>query len=75
MSTKEQRDRMEQIVARFQEYVRTYTEQQYYLEYSDTIFMDDMLYGIGLALDPDGHRCADGWDKAKAMLLAHLNKH
>jgi hypothetical protein len=74
MANKQQQQRMEAIVKRFQEYVETYTSQAYYKNYSDTIFLDDMVYGIGLALDDAGYKGADGYDKFKALLLAHLTR-
>jgi hypothetical protein len=47
--TREQR-RMRAVVAKFQSYVETYTDQSGYDTYSDMTFLDDMLYGIGISL-------------------------
>lgn len=47
--TKQQK-RMRAIVAKFQDYVATYTEQAHYDTYQDKTFLDDMLYGIGTAI-------------------------
>jgi hypothetical protein len=66
------RKRMKLIVGRLQEYVRTYSDQAHFEDYSDTIFIDDMLYGIGLALEPLEHQCASGFDKFKAVLRQRL---
>lgn len=66
--TQRARKRMRLIVGRLQEYVRTYSDQAHYEDYSDTIFIDDMLYGIGLALEPLEHQGATGFDKFKAAL-------
>lgn len=66
------RKRMRLIVGRLQEYVRTYTNQAHYEDYSDTIFVDDMLYGIGLALEPLDHQGASGFEKFKAQLRERL---
>jgi hypothetical protein len=72
--TKRQK-RMQKIVAAMQLYVRTYTEQQQsYLDYSDETFINDMLYGIGLSLDPKGFYAASGFDKFKAALKRYLPK-
>ena len=63
--------RMKAIVERLQAYVATYSEQASYLDYSDTIFIDDILYGLGLALDRR-HHGAQGFDSFKAVLRARL---
>ncbi len=42
--------RMRAIVLRFQEYVRTYSDQAHYDQYRDDTFLDDMIYGIGSTL-------------------------
>lgn len=63
--------RMKTIVERLQVYVATYSEQSGYLDYSDTIFIDDILYGLGLALDRR-HHGAQGFDSFKAVLRARL---
>ena len=65
--------RMKLIVGRFQEYVRTYSEQAYYTDYTDTIFIDDMLYGIGLALEPLVHEGPDGFSRFKELLRERLS--
>jgi hypothetical protein len=64
--------RMRLIVGRLQEYVRTYSDQAHYEDYSDTIFIDDMLYGIGIALEPLGHEGASGFDRFKEVLRKRL---
>lgn len=63
MTRKQKQRRMEKIVARMQEYARTYTDQDSWRDYSDRCFMDDFLYGIGIALDPKGFKAADGFDR------------
>ena len=70
--TTKQRKRMEQIVARFQKYVASYTEQESYQDYSDRTFIDDILYGIGIAIEPAAFKCADGFEKWQAELRRHL---
>jgi hypothetical protein len=73
LSTK-QRKRMERIVADFQKYVASYSEQECYQDYSDRCFVEDILYGIGLAIDPKAFRYADGFDKWRAELLQYLQR-
>lgn len=67
------RKRMRLIVGRLQEYVRTYSDQAHFDTYSDTIFIDDMLYGIGIALEPLEYRTSPGFDEFKKALRAHLD--
>ena len=68
-----QQKRMDQIVGDFQEYVETYSNQRSWRDYSDTIFIDDMLYGIGIALDRPEHEFANGYDTWRQKLRKHLN--
>ena len=63
-----QQKRMRAIVARFQDYVRTYDRQKEYASYSDRTYIEDMLYGIGLSIDPDSYRGASGFDRFKGLL-------
>lgn len=69
--TKEQL-RMRAAVAEFQNYVRTYTKQKHYDTYTDSIFMDDMLYGIGIALNEGDYAFSEGYERFKAKLREHL---
>lgn len=71
MLTRKQK-RMRAIVAQFQEYVRTYSDQAHYDQYRDDTFLDDMLYGIGIALEPEKWRAADGYELFKAELRKRL---
>ena len=64
--TKKQK-RMKEIVKKFQHYVSTYDIQRGYIDYSDTTFIDDMLYGIGIAISDD-YKLAPGFQKFKDML-------
>jgi hypothetical protein len=63
---------MRDVVARIQTYVRTYPDQDHYQNYSDTTFIDDMLYGIGLSLDPKRYYAASGFDRFKAVLRERI---
>jgi hypothetical protein len=65
--------RMQRIVTHFQEYVRTYDSQMGYLDYEDKTLLDDMLYGLGLAID-EKYRYGSGYDKFKTVLRNHLDK-
>lgn len=73
MKTRKQR-RMEKIVKNFQEYVASYSKQMCYQYYSDETFINDMLYGIGIAFDEKQFRMADGYDKWKKKLIEGVLK-
>lgn len=64
--------RMTAAVASLTEYMKTYTMQAHYQDYSDRIFIDDVLYGLGLALSSETYAFGDGYEKFKARLRAHL---
>lgn len=59
---------MREIVARFQRYVRTYDRQSSYATYTDRTYIEDMLYGIGLSIDPEVYRGASGFHRFKELL-------
>lgn len=65
--------RMRAVVARFQEYARTYSDQAHYDQYRDETFLDDMLYGIGIALEPKKWREGRGFDEFREMLRKRLS--
>lgn len=69
MALSRKQKRMRTIVARFQEYVRTYSDQAHYDQYRDQTFMDDMIYGIGIAMEPEKWRQGQGFDAFKAELV------
>jgi hypothetical protein len=69
--TKRQK-RMQKIVAAMQLYVSTYNDQSSYLDYSDETLINDMLYGIGLALDDKEFYSGTGFDRFKKRLRGYL---
>lgn len=64
--------RMQRMVAAMQLYVSTYTEQTSYMDYSDETFINDMLYGIALALDRKQFYASTGFDRFKKRLRGYL---
>lgn len=64
--------RVEKAVAYLQDYMTTYSNQKHYLDYSDSIIIDDVLYGLGVALDADEYSFASGYDRFKDRLRSHL---
>jgi len=60
--------RVEKIIASFQKYVATYSDQLFYQDYSDNTIVHDMLYGIGIAFDNEKFKMAGGYDAWKKIL-------
>ena len=48
-----------------------YDKQQGYESYSEETLIDDVLYGLGIALD-SRNAYANGYEKFKTRLIAHL---
>lgn len=55
-------------------YMETYDKQYNYEGYSDETFIEDILYGLGVALNPQEHRFADGFDRWKEKLIEYLTE-
>ncbi len=58
-----------QIVDEFQRYVATYSTQKGYEDYEDETFLNDMLYGLGIAIDNGAYGWAGGYVKFKKKVL------
>jgi hypothetical protein len=65
--------RMRLMVQYLQRYMETYDQQIGYENYRDSIFIDDVLYGLGVALNPKEHQFSDGFDVWKKKLIEHIN--
>lgn len=68
--TKKQR-RVRRIVRELQKYMNTYDKQASYLDYTDETIINDVLYGLGIALDKK-NRFADGFNRFKGRLQKHI---
>lgn len=66
------RQRVQEAIKYLQHYMNTYDSQMGYLEYTDEIIINDVLYGLGVALDRDQYQFADGFKKFKEVLRKHL---
>lgn len=64
--------RMELMVKYLQRYLETYDAQVGYKNYTDQTFIDDVLYGLGVALNPEKHQYSDGYERWKNELLEFL---
>lgn len=58
---------------KFKEYVDTYDPKKHGLNNGDIIFLD-MLYGIGIAVDPNGYSCAGGFKRFMNYLSTRIRK-
>ena len=67
------RKRVRNAVEYLKDYIGTYDElQPGYEDFSDETIINDLLYGLGVALQPDEYRFAGGFDKFKEVLRKHL---
>ena len=66
--------RVKEIIEKLQHYMATYSDQRGYLDYSDETIIDDVLYGLGIALDEKAHSFFDGYNVFKDKLIKHINK-
>ena len=60
-----------EVIDYLKDYINTYEEQANWQEYSETTIINDILYGLGVALD-DKYFAAQGFDKFKEKLRGHL---
>ena len=65
---------MREAVKSLSEYWVTYSEQEGYEDYRLETLLDDCLYGIGIAVDPEGYAYAQGYRKFKEDLKAWLGR-
>ena len=66
--------RMKLMVAYLKRYIETYDKMYGYENYTDETLIDDILYGLGVALNPNEHSFASGFYTWKKKLYAHLEK-
>ena len=65
--------RMKLRVQFLQQYLATYDDQYGYENYTDAILINDILYGLGVAINCKEHRYADGYDRWKNKLRDFLS--
>lgn len=64
-------NKIKKTIEYLQKYINTYDEQFEHVDYSDETIIDDVLYGLGVALD-DKYEFANGFDEFKERLKKHL---
>ena len=72
VDNRKRRERMKQIVAYLRGYMNTYDQQPEYLDYPPETLVNDVLYGLGVALS-DEYKYGEGFEKFKSKLLDHLS--
>lgn len=68
------RQQIRNAVKSLTEYMQNYTKQEHYEDYTETIFIDDVLYGLGISLHPEIYREGRGYEEFKKRLRNHLDR-
>jgi len=68
----DEQKRMKKAIEYLQKFMNTYDQQYGYLDYRDETLIDDVLYGLGVALDGSEYRMANGFRKFQKRLRKHL---
>ena len=66
------RTAMTEAVKILHDYWNTYDKQSGYKNYHLDTFIDDALYGLGIAIDKSQFEFAGGYEKFKSILREHL---
>jgi hypothetical protein len=64
--------RMRRALRFLRDYMATYEAQSECLNYTDKTLIDDVLYALGVALEPQQHKYSSGYDVWKDKLREHL---
>ena len=67
--------RMVKAVESLKHYIDTYDKQPMYEDYTDACFINDIIYGLGIALDEKQYSMADGFIRFKTFLAGFLKEH
>ena len=65
---------MRKAIQYLMDHMNTYDLQGGCLDYSDETLIDDVLYGLGVALGGKEHQYAQGFEVWKAKLRKHLER-
>ena len=72
-STKKQK-RVIAAIKYIQHYMNTYDKQLGYADYTDETIINDVLYGLGVALNPEAYQYALGFENFKDKLRKFLKE-
>jgi len=70
----EQQKKVKKAIEYLQNYMQTYDKQGGYLDYTDETIINDVLYGLGVAIGGKEYEFAQGFKKFKKRLITHLSK-
>lgn len=65
--------RMKAAITSLTHYMVTYGYDEDNYGWTDKSFINDVLYGLGVALHGDKYKFANGYDEWKKELIKHLN--
>ena len=65
---------IEEAVKYLQDDMNTYDKQEGYERYNDKTFINDILYGLGVAIGGDKYKWIDGYRKFKKYLQGFLEE-
>lgn len=71
---KKNQKRAKKVIESLQEYMNTYNKQVGYLDYTDDTIINDVLYGLGIALDKERYSFGKGYHLFAARLREHLKE-
>ncbi len=60
-------------LTKFKDYVNTYDSQLGHKDYEVRTIIDDFLYGIGICLNEDEYKNADGYQRFQEVIIKHLD--
>lgn len=67
------RRRVKKAIEYLKHYMDTYDSQYGYLDYTDETIIDDVLYGLGVAIGGHKYKFASGFASFKKRLAAHIS--
>lgn len=59
-------------IKELQQYIKTYNKQYEWEQYQEKTVIDDILYGLGIAIDKQIYSGANGFKEFKHFLLLYL---
>ena len=65
--------RMQRAIRYLRDYMDAYEAQAWCLNYNDKTLIDDVLYALGVAFEPQQHKYASGYEVWKDKLREHLS--
>jgi len=67
-------NKTKKIIEDIQKYVVDSCDQRHYIGFSEERIIHDIIYGLGLALDPEEYSYQDGYERFKEFLIKFLKE-